>query len=84
MLCPCVTNNLPVVNAFQEANGAEDVSEDILVFFDVDRPAVWTDLLHNSLVPAHLLEDAFHVPNPIRYNYSDDLDLGFPIDFIYY
>jgi len=77
MLGSGVGNYLPVVNASFKTLIPKEVSENVLIFLDVDLPHVWADfnpLLHLYL-SIHICKEFFTVPTEMRNHYTYNLSL---------
>ena len=63
-----------------KSNITEDIPENVLVYFDVNMPMIWTDLklLLGFLVYVAFLQEGsvFNIPFPISKYHSDYLALG--------
>jgi len=77
-----VRDDLPVVDALSEADGAEEVPEDVVVLLDVEGALVDGDVddVDEPLVLLLGLEDVVYVPVEVRDDHADDLALVRDLD----
>ena len=78
MLSPSICHNLPIVNTLSKANRTKEVSEDVLILFDVNLSSIsrYLKSLHHLFLLFHLRKDLLDVPNKLGDDYANDISLG--------
>ena len=77
MLRPSISYDLPVVNALRKGFAAEEIPEDVIIFLNVNLPAIVADLkvILHLLLPGNLGQNSFTVPGEMGDDHTDDLSL---------